>query len=141
MLMLRFKTKGNKSNYALFYEPETSEWVEGDTLSSKQVDFNFYDGDVHIGYMQFFEGYDEDSELDFGFVLSFEVFEAFRNKGYGTQILKMLAQKYGKIYLCPTDENNERLYARIGEEIDFAKCPEMIQSNFDTYEKMFLIEG
>ncbi|MBR0076257.1 MAG: GNAT family N-acetyltransferase [Synergistaceae bacterium] len=91
--------------------------------------------------MQFFEGYDEDSKLDFGFVLSFEVFEAFRNKGYGTQILKMLAQKYGKIYLCPTDENNERLYARIGEEIDFAKCPEMIQSNFDTYEKMFLIEG
>ena len=95
----------------------------------------------HIGYMQFFEGYDEDGELDFGFVLSFEVFEEFRNKGYGTQILKMLAQKYGKIYLCPTDENNERLYARIGEEIDFAKCPEMIQSNFDTYEKMFLIEG
>ncbi|MBR0075681.1 MAG: GNAT family N-acetyltransferase [Synergistaceae bacterium] len=137
--MIRFEEKENERNYAQVYEPYTGEWVENDTLANKQVDFNFYDGDVHIGYMQFFEGYDDEGELDFGFVMSFEIFEAFRNKGYGTQILKMLAQKYGKIYLCPTDEDNERLYARIGEEIE--KCPEMIQSNFDTYKKMFLIEG
>ena len=33
--MLRFETKENESNYAVVYELETGEWVEGDTLSSK----------------------------------------------------------------------------------------------------------
>ena len=39
-----------------------------------------------------------------------------RNKGYGTEALNMLAEEYGFIYMAPDDENNQRLYKRIGEE-------------------------
>lgn len=39
-----------------------------------------------------------------------------RNKGYGSTALNMLAEEYGFIYMAPDDENNQRLYKRIGEE-------------------------
>ena len=39
-----------------------------------------------------------------------------RNKGYGTQSIKALAEEHGGVYLAPTDEDNQRLYERLGEE-------------------------
>ena len=40
-----------------------------------------------------------------------------RGKGYGTQVLQMLAQEYGFIYFAPCDERNKEMYERIAEEI------------------------
>ena len=44
--MIRFEEKENERNYIQIYDPYTGDFVEGDTLSNKQVDFNFYDDDV-----------------------------------------------------------------------------------------------
>ena len=49
-----------------------------------------------------------------------------RNKGVGTQVLKMLAEEaWDGIYMAPTDKNNQRLYERLGEEMEDA--PEVDQ--------------
>lgn len=41
-----------------------------------------------------------------------------RGKGYGTQVLQMLAQEYEFIYFAPCDERNQAMYERIAEEVD-----------------------
>lgn len=43
--------------------------------------------------------------------------EEFRNLGYGTMALNLLAIKYGRIFFAPADENSKRLYDRIANEI------------------------
>lgn len=42
--------------------------------------------------------------------------EEHQNKGYGTQVMHMLAKEYGFIYFAPCDEDNVRLYERFAEE-------------------------
>ena len=42
--------------------------------------------------------------------------EDHRNKGYGTQTIRTLAEKYRYIYFAPTGEDNKRLYERIAQE-------------------------
>lgn len=46
-----------------------------------------------------------------------DICEGYRNKGYGSQTFYKLAEKYDYIYFAPTDENNQRLYERIAEEM------------------------
>lgn len=50
----------------------------------------------------------------------------YRNKGYGTQAINLLAKKHGYLYFAPTDEDNQRLYERIAEEIT-TDAPEVDQ--------------
>lgn len=42
--------------------------------------------------------------------------EEHQNKGYGTQVMHMLAKEYEFIYFAPCDEDNVRLYERFAEE-------------------------
>lgn len=46
-----------------------------------------------------------------------EIYEEHRNKGYGTQAILKLAEINEYIYFAPTDEDNQRLYERIAEEM------------------------
>ena len=56
----------------------------------------------------------------------FTVYEEHRNQGIGTEVLKILAKEaWDYVYMAPTDENNKRLYARLGEELD--EAPEVDQ--------------
>ena len=63
---------------------------------------------------------------------SIDIDENFRNHGYGTQAIKELVEKYRHIYLAPTDENNRRLYERLGKEME-SDVPEVDQG-FGVYE-------
>ena len=56
-----------------------------------------------------------------------------RNKGYGTQTIRALAEKYRYIYFAPTDENNKRLYDRIAEEEPAYKDHDAIDQGFGIY--------
>lgn len=48
----------------------------------------------------------------------FNINKEFRNQGIGTEVLKMLAKEASDyLYMAPTDEDNQRLYARLGEEL------------------------
>ena len=60
--------------------------------------------------------YDEDE--DQAYVESIDIYEEHQSKGYGTEALKHLVSDYSDgIYLAPTNEDNQRLYNRLGEEM------------------------
>lgn len=59
--------------------------------------------------------------------------EAHRNKGIGTQVIRMLAKKYSYIYFAPTGEDNKRLYERIAEEEPSFKDHDAIDQGFGIY--------
>lgn len=52
--------------------------------------------------------------------------EEYRNRGYGSEAIKMLAKDYGFIYFAPCDEDNVRCYERIAELYD-TNAPEVDQ--------------
>ena len=64
----------------------------------------------HIDYMH-------ESEEDEVYVEFVGIDEEHQNKGYGSKALKALSKEFWLTYLAPTDENNQRCYERIGEEI------------------------
>ena len=46
-----------------------------------------------------------------------DVEEDERNKGYGTEFLRKIAEKYGEFYTAPDNEDAKRLYERLGTEV------------------------
>lgn len=67
-----------------------------------------------------------DSEDDRVYLEDIGIDKEYRNKGYGTQAINMLAKMHEYIYFAPTDENNQRLYERIAEEME-CDVPEVDQ--------------
>ena len=92
-----------------------------------------------IGYYEVFETYDDDGDLSSAYVKSIGIREEYRNRGYGTNVLKQLAEKYGEIYLCPENDQCKHLYDRLGELTE--KYPDEIQCEVDTYGEVYVIEG
>lgn len=46
-----------------------------------------------------------------------DVDDGYRNRGYGTAMLKQLAALYGAVYLAPDNDDARRLYARLGDDV------------------------
>ncbi|XJS09826.1 GNAT family N-acetyltransferase [Aerococcaceae bacterium WGS1372] len=56
-------------------------------------------------------------EEDLCYIEDFGINPEYQNKGYGTQVLKEMSSEFWTAYLAPTNENNQRLYERLGEEV------------------------
>ncbi len=65
----------------------------------------------------------------FAYVDWIEVTEEFQGQGIGTSAIKELAKIYQAVYLAPTNENNARLYARLGEQV----IGDDVEASEDTY--------
>lgn len=59
--------------------------------------------------------------------------EEFQNKGHGTQTIKMVVKEFGHVILAPTNEDNQRLYERLGCELTSGNLPE-IDQGYGIYE-------
>lgn len=110
---------------------------EKDNLVSR-YDAKVYENNVEIGYVTYFV-YDEEDE-HIAYADSLEIFDNFRNKGFGTQALKVLAQKYDGLYICPTNDANERLYSRLGIFIPESQVPDCYGDLYDNFDKVYFIE-
>lgn len=95
--------------------------------------------DRKIGYAELFCGYDDDGDETYAYVKSIHIDSNFRNFGYGTATLKILAQEHGSILLCPDNPDAERLYARLGEKEE--RIPEALEAEIDNFGIMYSIEG
>lgn len=51
------------------------------------------------------------------YVERIDVDDGYRNRGYGTAMLKQLAAMYGDVYLAPDNDDARRLYARLGDDV------------------------
>lgn len=63
--------------------------------------------DRKIGYVELYCGYDADGDETYAYVKSIHIDSEFRNFGYGTKVLKTLAQEHGSILLCPDNPDSE----------------------------------
>lgn len=77
---------------------------------------------------------------DVVYLASIDIDESQRNRGYGTEVLGSLVDEFGRFYLCPENDRCVTLYERLGEEIDYANCPDELEGDFDEYGRMFVIE-
>lgn len=51
------------------------------------------------------------------YVERIDVDDGYRNRGYGTAMLKQLAAMYGDVYVAPDNDDARRLYARLGDDV------------------------
>ena len=109
-----------------------------DILVGIEYDADLMESGEKVGYVQVIESYDECGEVTCAYLASIEVIASHRNQGIGSKAIKELSEKYGAIYLCPTNEDNARLYARLGEEVE--SFPHELQGAYDEYGRVFLIE-
>lgn len=91
---------------------------------------------IKIGFAELFISYDEDGEKENAYCKSIEIYKNYRNNGYGTKVLKTLANENGGIYICPDNDDAERLYKRLGEETD---APQEFSSEIDNWGIMYFI--
>ena len=105
-------------------------------LIARWYNIKIYDGEAEIGYAELFVSYDEDGDEKSAYINSIEIYETYRNKVFGTAALKELATKHNGIYICPDNEDAERLYARIGEETD---APDELEAEMDNWGVMYYI--
>ena len=89
-----------------------------------------------IGYAELFVSYDEDGDEKSAYINSIEIYEQFRNCGHGTAALKTIAAEHDGLYICPDNEDAERLYARIGEECG---APDELEAEMDNWGVMYYI--
>ena len=109
-------------------------------LTSREVEMKVFDDEEEVGYLQLFEKYDDEGDCEWLYLSTIQIYEAFRNQGRGTRVLRKLAEKYGVVYVCPSDDGNARLYERLGEEVAYRHVPHSLLGCYDNYGKMYRIE-
>jgi ribosomal protein S18 acetylase RimI-like enzyme len=78
-----------------------------------------------------------ESDDDFNYLERLDIDEAHRNQGHGTAALYELAKVYGSYYLAPDNEDAQRLYERVADEIkqgDYDSFGFAIDQGFGVYE-------
>ncbi len=77
-----------------------------------------------------------ESEDDFYYLEGIEIYEQYRNRGYGTQALLKLKDITGGYYLSPDNADAQRLYDRIGDPIsdaDYNRFGFAVDNGFGVY--------
>lgn len=76
--------------------------------NERDVGYYYYVNDMPVAYasVRIFK--------DSTYVERIDVEDDYQNMGFGTRILKQLADEYGDVYVAPDNEDAKRLYERIG---------------------------
>lgn len=69
-----------------------------------------------------------------------DIDEKYRNKGIGTDALRLIAEKYGEFIIAPDNEDAKRLYERYGEESNSDNAPYLDQG-YGVYSIYSVPEG
>lgn len=109
---------------------------ETNELVARWYDISIMEGETKVGYAELLVSYDEDGDEKSAYINSIEIYEQFRNCGHGTAALKTIAAEHNGVYICPDNEDAERLYARIGEETG---APDELEAEIDNWGVMYYI--
>lgn len=116
---------------------ETIENEATNEVVAKWFDVKIMNDNEQIGYAELFVSYDEDGEKS-AYINSIEIYEQFRNCGHGTAAIRAIATEHDGVYICPDNEDAERLYKRIGEECG---APEELEAEMDNWGVMYRIDA
>ncbi|MBG9981764.1 GNAT family N-acetyltransferase [Aerococcaceae bacterium DSM 111020] len=86
-------------------------FVEADIIVDKK----------QVGWIEIVEDDDEITIADL------QIYDEFQNQGIGTAVLNKLIDEHYSVTLAPTDEDNLRLYQRVGFEEATENAPEIDQ--------------
>ena len=105
-------------------------------LTENEDTYKFYDidiilNDAKIGYAELFV-----MNGEYNYIKSIEIKKEHRNKGYGSKVLTDLAAELDGLYICPDNNDAERLYTRLGDKTN---APECLESETDEYGVMYYI--
>lgn len=67
------------------------------------------------------------------YVERIDIDESKRNRGLGTEFLRLLSERLGGIYLAPDNADAQRLYARIGQDYHGADA-EYVDQGYGVYK-------
>ena len=91
-----------------------------------------YDYDITLNQNKI--GYAEVvTDDDYNVINDIYIEDNYQNKGFGTMSIKEIVKEFGEIILAPTNEDNQRLYERLGEEASGGNLPE-IDQGYGIYE-------
>lgn len=62
-----------------------------------------------------------------------DIDDGYRNRGYGTAMLKRLATMYDTVYLAPDNDDARRLYARLGDDVTSKGSWNYVNQGFGVY--------
>lgn len=111
--------------------PETVEIVETATYTVDDGTEYMYTarvGGVEIGGASVIVYDDGDAYIE-----RIDVDTTYRNRGYGTAMLKQLAKMYGDVYLAPDNDGARRLYARLGDDVTSKGSWSYVDQGFGVY--------
>jgi ribosomal protein S18 acetylase RimI-like enzyme len=77
-----------------------------------------------------------ENENDFTYLESIEILPEYRNQGLGTKALYRLSEIYGEFYFAPDNEDAQRLYDRIADQIsnfEYSKFGFAIDQGYGVY--------
>ncbi len=61
-----------------------------------------------------------------------DIYDGYRNHGYGTAFLMGLSKEYGSVVLAPDSEDSRRLYDRLGNDV--SRDYWMVDQGYGVYE-------
>ena len=142
---MKIYVKSSSENPTInFTLDESINWseIDPDAYDSDEPYYEGYNGSINIsgkkiGYVNLGLFYDEDGDVSIAYVKDIAIDEDFRNHGYGTYVLQELSDKYNGIYICPENDDSERLYQRLGSSV--SNPPDELESEFDEWGTMYLI--
>ena len=111
--------------------PEAVEIVETATYTVDDGTQHIYSarvGAVEVGSASVILYDDGDAYIE-----RIDVDDGYRNRGYGTAMLKQLAAEYGNVYLAPDNEDARRLYARLGDDVTSVGAWGYVDQGFGVY--------
>ena len=104
-----------------------------------RCDIDITEDDRVVGQITYF--IDSSTEEKLTYLASMVIFKGYSIMSIGTEVIKQLASLHNGVYLCPDNEDSERLCRRLGEELDSRHIPPAFQSSYDEYGKMYFVEG
>lgn len=139
--MLKERGKMNdlrfKEEYEKYYGPENDEEDEND-YECMRVDAEVFAGETKIGSVTHFDYEANEDREGFCFLADISIEDGLSFSDSSEMIVKALAERFGKVYVCPADKSEDLLFSMFGKEIK--TCPPEIEPSYWESGTLYVIE-
>lgn len=90
------------------------------------------DGQV-VGDVEVVTDYDQDEEDSIAYIERIDVYEEYRGKGIGTEVITLISNAHAFAVLAPDNERARSLYERLGEDFSSDEVYGYCDQGFGVY--------
>lgn len=123
----------NKLSNGLSLKTQKRELEKTKIEGNRYANFMIIEKDIlqegkYIGYLVIFEVLNNNGKIKYMYLDEIKIQKEYRNKGYGTNILKSLAKEYKGLYLAADNNKAANLYKKLGKKVTEKELPFEINS-------------